>query len=59
MMRTILALLFQGVIPMFLGLGGGQYNAQARANEAQATGTATNLGEAAQNEGAQLNPFFQ
>jgi hypothetical protein len=58
MMRMILALLFQGVIPMFLGLGGGQYNAQARGNEAAASGLAGSLGSTAATEGATLNPFF-
>lgn len=58
LMKTILTLMFQGVIPCFLGLGGGQYNAQARANEAQASGVASNLGAQAGSEGAQLNPFF-
>lgn len=58
MMKMILTLLFQGVFPCFLGLGGGQYNAQARQNEAQASGLATGLGQQATAEGAQLNPFF-
>jgi hypothetical protein len=59
MMKYIFTLLFQGVVPMFLGLGGGQYNAQARANEAQASGAAGQYGQQATNEGAALNPFFQ
>jgi hypothetical protein len=58
MMKMILALLFQGVIPMFLGLGGGQYNSTARANEAQAQQTAGEFGSNASTEGAALNPFF-
>jgi hypothetical protein len=58
MMKLILALLFQGVIPMFLGLGGGQYNATARANENQAQQLAGNLGSDAATESATLNPFF-
>ena len=58
MMRTILALMFQGVIPMFLGLGGGQYNAQARQNEAQDQSAIGQFGSNASNESAQLNPFF-
>jgi hypothetical protein len=58
MMKMILALLFQGIFPTFLGLGGGQYNAQARQNEAQASGLATDLGKQATSESAQLNPFF-
>lgn len=59
MMRYILALLFQGVIPMFLGLAGGQYNGQARANEADAQSAASGYGSQAANEGASLNPFFK
>lgn len=58
MMSFILALLFQGVFPMFLGLAGGQYNATARANEAQAQGLSNQLGQQQTEEGAQLNPFF-
>jgi hypothetical protein len=58
MMKMILALLFQGIFPTFLGLGGGQYNAQAKANEAQATGLANQLGTAQTAEGQKLNPFF-
>jgi hypothetical protein len=58
MMKMILELLFQGVIPMFLGLGGGQYNAQARTNENAATTAASGYGTNAANEGAELNPFF-
>jgi hypothetical protein len=58
MMNIILQLLFQGVFPMFLGLGGGQYNAQARTNENAATGAASQYGSSASAEGASLNPFF-
>jgi hypothetical protein len=58
MMKLILSLLFQGVMPMFLGLGGGQYNATARANEAAASNAASGYGSQAATEGAQLNPFF-
>jgi hypothetical protein len=58
MMRFILALLFQGVMPMFLGLGGGQYNATARQNEVQAQDLSNQLGQQQQEEQAQLNPFF-
>lgn len=57
-MNMILALLFQGVIPMFLGLAGGQYNATARANEAGAQQAAAGYGSQAGTEGATLNPFF-
>ena len=58
MMKMILALMFQGVIPMFLGLGGGQYNGQARANEAQNQQAVGAFGGQASTEGATLNPFF-
>jgi hypothetical protein len=58
MMKMILALLFQGIFPTFLGLGGGQYNAQAKTNEAKASGLADTLGTSATKEGDQLNPFF-
>ncbi len=58
MMKMILALLFQGVVPMFLGLGGGQYNKQARANEAQDQTAIGQFSSNAANESAQLNPFF-
>lgn len=58
MIKLILSLLFQGVMPTFLGLAGGQYNAQARANEAAASNAASGYGSQAATEGAQLNPFF-
>jgi len=58
MMKMIIALMFQSVIPMFLGLGGGQYNQQAR-DAAKASSTAAGqYGSGAATEGAQLNPFF-
>jgi hypothetical protein len=58
MMKFILSLMFQGVIPMFLGLGGGQYLGQAKTNEGQAQGAAGQYGSTAAGEGAALNPFF-
>jgi hypothetical protein len=58
MMRTILTLLFQGVIPMFLGLGGGQYLGQAKQNAATAENAVGQYGTNATAEGASLNPFF-
>lgn len=58
MMRIILALLFQGVMPMFLGLAGGQYNSTAKSNEAAAQDAASGFGSQAATENAQLNPFF-
>jgi hypothetical protein len=58
MMKFILTLLFQGVFPMFLGLGGGQYNQQARSNEAATNALNAQLGSQQEQESAQLNPFF-
>jgi hypothetical protein len=58
MMKMILSLLFQGVIPMFLGLGGGQYNQQARNAAAASSQAAGQYGSNATTEGSQLNPFF-
>ena len=57
-MKMILALMFQGVIPMFLGLGGGQFLPQAQAAQKQAVQTAGQYGSTASGEGAQLNPFY-
>jgi hypothetical protein len=58
MMKTLNALMFQNVIPMFLGLGGGQYLGQAKQNEAAAQTAEGQYGSSAAGEGAQLNPFF-
>lgn len=58
MFKMILALMFQGVFPMLLGLGGGQYNSQARQNETAATTAAGQFGGQAATEGATLNPLF-
>ena len=58
MMKAILALMFQGVFPMFLGLGGGQYLGQAKQAVAADQSAAGQFGTSAANEGAQLNPFF-
>ena len=58
MMRFVLELLFTGVFPMFLGLGGGQDNATARENEQNAQALQNQLGQQQQQESAQLNPFF-
>ncbi len=59
MMKMILALLFQGVMPSISIFGGsGQFAGQAKANEAAANAAAGQLGSNASTEGAQLNPFF-
>lgn len=50
--------MFQGVIPMFLGLGGGQYLGQAKQNAATAENAVGQYGTNATAEGASLNPFF-
>ena len=58
MMNQILALLFQGVIPMFLGLGNNQWNGQAKSLEGSDVNAIGQFGGQAAQEGAQLNPFF-
>ena len=58
LMKMVLSLMFQGVFPCFLGLGGGQYLGQAKTNEGQAQGAAGQYGSTAAGEGAALNPFF-
>lgn len=58
MMRFILTLLFQGIVPCFIGLGGGQYLGQAKQNENVAQQAASQYGSSAAGEGALLNPFF-
>lgn len=58
LMKTILSLMFQGVIPMFLGLGGGQFAGQALSAEQAAAAAGNQYGAQAGNEGATLNPFF-
>ena len=58
MMKTIFALMFQGVIPCLVGLGGSKFAGSAAANTAAAQGAAGQYGSTAAGEGAQLNPFF-
>ena len=58
MMKFILSLMLQGVIPMFLGLGNNQWNGTAKTNEGQAQGAVGSYGSAAAGEGSALNPFF-
>ena len=57
-MKMILALMFQGVIPCLVGLGGSKFAGSAAANTAAAQGAAGQYGSTAAGEGAQLNPFF-
>ena len=58
MIKMIFALMFQGVFPCFLGLGGSKFAGSAAANTAAAQGAAGQYGSTAAGEGAQLNPFF-
>ena len=58
MMKMILALMFQGVIPCLVGMGGSKFAPLAAANTAAAQGAAGQYGSTAAGEGAQLNPFF-
>ena len=59
MMKFILALLFQGVMPSISIFGGsGGFAGTAKANEGQAQGVAGQLGSKASTEGAQLNNLF-
>lgn len=58
MIRTILTLLFQGVIPMFIGFGANpQYSNMVNAGNA-AGAAAQGFGSSAGSEGSTLNPFF-
>jgi hypothetical protein len=58
MIKFILALMFQGIFPCFLGLGGGQYTGQAQNAYTAANTAAGGYGSAAAGQGAALNPFF-
>jgi hypothetical protein len=58
MMKTIFALMFQGVFPCFIGLGGSKFAPLAAANTAAAQGAVGTYGTNAATEGAALNPFF-
>ena len=59
MIYFILSLLFQGVFPMFLGLGTPGFIKSGAANNLTAAQNATaGYGSQAAGEGAQLNPFF-
>jgi hypothetical protein len=56
--NMVLSLMFQGVFPCFLGLGGGQYLGQAKQNETADQTAVGQYGSNAGAESAQLNPFF-
>ena len=58
MMKTIFALMFQGVIPCLVGLGGSKFAPLAAANTAAAQGAVGTYGQSAANEGANLNPLY-
>jgi hypothetical protein len=54
----ILSLMFQGVFPCFVGLGGSKFAPGAAANTEAAQGAVGAYGANAANEGSALNPFF-
>ena len=58
MMKMIFALMFQGVFPCLVGLGGSKFAGSAASNTAAAQGAAGTFGANAANEGSALNPFF-
>ena len=58
MMKFILALLFQGVMPMYLGFGANPTAGAFKSLAGTEATTAGQLGSTAATEGAQLNPFF-
>lgn len=58
MMKFILALMFQGVFPMFIGLGANPMTNQMKAAAANAGTVGAGYGSQAEQEGQTLNPFF-
>lgn len=58
MMKIILALLFQGVFPMFIGFGANPALQQFKNAQGTADTVAAGSGSAAAAEGASLNPFY-
>jgi hypothetical protein len=58
LMHMVLSLMFQGVFPCFVGLGGSKFAPGAAANTAAAQGAVGAYGQSAANEGSALNPFF-
>ncbi len=58
MIKFLVSLLSIGVFPMFLGLGGGQYLGQAKNAYGNATAAQAGFTNRADEENAQLNPFF-
>ena len=58
LMKMVLSLMFQGVFPCIVGLGGSQFSGAAANNTNQAQQAAGQYGTNAAGEGAALNPFF-
>lgn len=58
MIMFILTLMFQGIFPCFLGLGGGQFLGQAQQAQQAATTAAGGYGSSAAGANAALTPFF-
>ena len=58
MIKFILALMFQGIFPCFLGMGGGQFLGQAQQAQQAATTAAGGYGSSAAGANAALTPFF-
>jgi len=58
MLKMILTLMFQGVIPMYLGFGANPALAQFKAEQGAADTAAGQFGTGAASEGAMLNPFY-
>ena len=58
MIKFILTLMFQGIFPCFLGMGGGQFLSQAQQAQQAATIAAGGFGASAAGINAALTPFF-
>jgi len=58
LMKMVLSLMFQGVFPCIVGLGGSQFSGAAANNTNQAQQAAGQYGSTAAGEGAALNPFL-
>jgi hypothetical protein len=58
MIKMIFALMFQGVFPCIVGLGGSKFAGSAAGNTQAAQSAVGTYGQTAAGEGAALNPFF-
>ena len=58
MIKMIFALMFQGVFPCIVGLGGSKFASSAAGNTQAAQSAVGTYGQTAAGEGAALNPFF-